>query len=66
MRLSIFTVIYKRLACAHRLDRNGMRQGLSAEIKSPDEAGPAQRAGPPVSNVLLSAAAPPALHGAVE
>lgn len=43
-----------------------MHQGLSAEDKTQDEAGPVQRAGTTVSSLLLSAAGPAAVHCAFE
>ena len=43
-------------------DEDGNYQGLSAENKTQDEAGPVQRTGPTVSSLLLSAAGPAAVH----
>lgn len=43
-----------------------MHQDLCAENETQDQAGPAQRAGPTVPSLLLSAAAPAALHCAVK
>lgn len=43
-----------------------MHQDFSAENETQDKAGPAQRAGPTVPGLLLSAAAPAALYCAVK